>query len=80
MNGVLEMENNMDAILLKFEEINSTIGKYLNNLESNDEEELAPRQNKVQNDGIKPLTPNPKRVTFSKETNGIHNTGSTSGV
>ena len=37
INGFLEMEKNMDAILLESEEINSTIDKYLNNLESDDE-------------------------------------------
>ena len=70
----------MDAMLLEFVKINSTIEKYLDNLESDDDEELTPRQNKVHNDGIKSPTPNPKRVTFPKETNGIYNTGATSGV
>ena len=32
------MEKNMDAILLEFEEINSTVDKYLNNIESDDDE------------------------------------------
>ena len=32
------MKKNMDVMLLEFEEINSTIDKYLNNLESDDEE------------------------------------------
>ena len=48
INGVLEMEKNMDSMLLKFEEINSTIDKYLNNLESDDDEELAPRKKSAQ--------------------------------
>ena len=47
MNVVLEMEGNMDAVLLEFEKINSTINKCLNNLESDDDKELAPIQNKV---------------------------------
>ena len=38
------MDKNMDAMLLEFEEINSTIDKYLNDLESNNKEELAPIQ------------------------------------
>ena len=50
------MEKNMDAILLEFEEINSTVDKYLNNIESDDEEELAPIKNKVHNNNIKPPT------------------------
>ena len=74
------MEKNMDAMLLEFEKVNSTIEKYLNNIESNDDEELAPRKNKVHNDNIKPPTPNPKKVTFSKEPYGIYDTGATSGV
>ena len=48
MDGVLEMEHIMDAMLLGFEEINSTIDKYLNNLESNDDEELVPRKKSSQ--------------------------------
>ena len=64
MNGVLEMEKNMDSMLLEFEEINSTIDQYLNNFESDNDKELAPRQNKVNSDGIKPPNPNPKRVKF----------------
>ena len=35
--GVLEIEKKTDEMLLVFEEINSTIGKYLNNLESDDD-------------------------------------------
>ena len=35
----------MDAMLLEFEEINSTIDRYLNNLESDDDEDVAPRKN-----------------------------------
>ena len=48
MNEVPEMEINMDEILLEFEEINSTIDKYLNNIESDvdDDDELVPRQKK----------------------------------
>ena len=69
-------------MLLKFEEINSAINKYLDGLESNDDEEFAPRQrnrtidhqksipiaksNNVQNNGIQPLTLNPKKVTFAE--------------
>ena len=80
MNVLLEMEKKLDSMPLKFEEINSTIDQYLNNLESDNEEELAPRQNKLHNNGIKPPIPKPKRVTFSKKPNGIHYTGTTSGV
>ena len=79
MNGVLEMKNNMYAMLLEFEEINSTLNKYLNNLESEDDGELVPRQIKVDSGGIKPPNPNPKIVTFDKEPNGIYNTGGMSG-
>ena len=74
----METDKNMYAMLLEFEEINSTIDKYLNNLESNDDKELAPRKNKVHSNNIKLPTPNPKRITFSKEPNGIHDTGATS--
>ena len=64
------MENNIDGMLLEFEEINSTIKKYLDDLESDNDEELVPRQNnqttyhqessliaktkKMHNNGIKP--------------------------
>ena len=67
----------MDTMLLEYGEINSTIDKYLNDLESDDEKVLVPRQNKVQKNGIKTLTLNPKRVTFSKEPNGIYDTNTT---
>ena len=86
----------MDSMLLEFEEINSTIDKYLNDLESDGDEELAPRQRnqtidhqksipitkakKVHNGGIHHPNLNPKRVTFSNEPNGIYDTGATSGV
>ena len=33
----------------------------------------------MHNNNIKPQTPNPTRVTFSKEQNGIYNTGATPG-
>ena len=95
MDGVLEMENNIDAMLLEFEEINSTIDKYIDDIESDDDKELAPIQrnqttnhqkssliaktNKVYNGGINPPNLNPKRVTFSEEPNGIYNSGATSG-
>ena len=69
----------MDEMLLEFEEINSSINNYLNNLESKDDKELAPRK-KVHNDNIKPPTPNPKRVTFDKEPNVIYYTNPTSGA
>ena len=36
----------MDAIIMEFEEINSTIDIYLNNIESGNDEELAPRKTK----------------------------------
>ena len=46
MNGVLEMDKKMDAMLLGFKEINSTIDKYINNIESDDEKEFVPRKKK----------------------------------
>ena len=86
----------MDTMLLGFEEINSTINKYLDYLESDEDEELAPRQsnkptdvkklspisktNNVHNSGIQSMTLNPKGVTLFKELDGIYNTGATSGV
>ena len=79
MNVLLEMEKKLDSMPLKFEEINSTIDKYINNLESDDDEELAPRKNKAHNNNIKPPTPNPRRVIFDKEPNGIYDTGAASG-
>ena len=45
MNGVKEMEKKINAMLFEFEEINSIIKKYINNLESGDDNEIAP-QNK----------------------------------
>ena len=88
------MKKKMDAMILEFEEINSTVDKYIDDLESDDEKELAPQQrnrtidhqksipttkaNKVQNDGIQTPTLNPKRVTFFKELNGIYATSATS--
>ena len=42
------MEKNMNAIMLEFEEINSTIDKYINDLEFNDDEELEPRKKSAQ--------------------------------
>ena len=42
INGVLKMEKKVNAMLLEFEEINSTISKYLSNIESGDDEELLP--------------------------------------
>ena len=72
----------MDAILLEFVEINSSINKYLDDLESDDNEELAPRQrnrttshqksipneksSNVHNNNIQPPTLNPNRVIFDK--------------
>ena len=38
------MEKNMNAIMLEFEEINSTINKYLDDIESENDEKLAQRQ------------------------------------
>ena len=70
----------MDAMLLEFVKINSTIEKYLNNLESSDDEELVPRKNKVHNNNIKPPKSTPKKDTFAKEPNGIYNTVATSVV
>ena len=51
--------------------VGSGAGNVRNNLESNDDRELAPRENKVHSNNTKPPTLNPKRVTFSKEQNGI---------
>ena len=80
VNGLLETEKNNDTMLLEFEETNSTIYKYLNILWSDDDKELPPRKNGFHNNNIKPPPPNPKRVKFSKESNGIYDTGATSGV
>ena len=44
MDGVLEMEKKMDASLLWFEEVSSTIDKYLNDLEYDDDKELPPQK------------------------------------
>ena len=41
------MYRKMDTILLEYDEINIAVYKYLNDLESDDEKELVPIQNKV---------------------------------
>ena len=82
MYGVLEMDKKIDEILLGFEEINSNIDRYLDDIGSDDDEKLAPLQrnrtidhqksspieksNNVQNDSIQPTTLNPKIVSFSE--------------
>ena len=76
INGLMELEKNMDTLLLEFEEINSAIDKYLNNFESNDDKELLPRGKNAQRQC---QTTNPKRVAFSKEPHGIYDTSATSG-
>ena len=83
-------------MLLKFEEINSTIETYLNDIESYDDKELEPQQSNrtidhqnptpieksynVHNGGIQTPTLNLKKFKFAKELNGIYNPGEISGV
>ena len=80
MYEVLEMDKKMYEMLLEFEEINSAIDKYLDDIESDNDEELGPRKrnqiidhqkssltanaNNMHNNSIQPGTLNTEIVIF----------------